>query len=154
MTIEELRPFKIFENGEFKEVDELYNPNDHFFCAQGWYHDGEFWEAMPNRLFVVNIDNVPIVVSLSYDGEKLYDYNSQFQYTHVANPVTHTLYPVKDIEEVMTDYLFNHPCYKNIGIYKFICFAGETKNGYLYIRRDDYEQIINNGLFELRQQKK
>lgn len=33
MTIEELRPFKIFENGEFKEVDELYNPNDHFFLC-------------------------------------------------------------------------------------------------------------------------
>ena len=143
--------FRTFENGEFRKVDELYHP-DRFFHTEG-YQDGYFWEKMPNKLFVVDTDEVPKVVVLSYDGEKLYDYNSRFQYTHIVNPRTQTLYPVSDIEAVMTNYPFDHPCYENTGAGKLSGrFGIETKVGYRYVRRDNYEQIINDGLFKLRQQ--
>ena len=142
--------FKTFENGEFRKVDEFYHPN-RFVHTEG-YHDGYFWEDMPNKIFVVDIDGVPKVVSVSYDGEKFYNYFNHFQYTHIVNPRTQTLYPVGDIEAVMTNYPFDHPCYENIGAGKLSGFGIETKAGYRYVRRDNYKQIINNGLFELRQQ--
>ena len=107
---------------------------------------------MPNKLFVVDIDEIPKVVVLSYDGEKLYDYNSRFQYTHIVNPRTQTLYPVNDIEAVMTNYPFDHPCYEYTGAGKLNVFGIQSKIGYHYARRDNYEQIINDGLFKLRQQ--
>ena len=52
----------------------------------------------------------------------------------------------------MTNYPFDHPCYEYTGAGKLSAFGIQSKIGYHYARRDNYEQIINDGLFKLRQQ--